>query len=210
MNDYAWTGPVAAPLAIAVGILACFWGYRILKLSVGIAGFIAGAAGGWALASALAPANSGIALVCVLIGGVIGAALCLWLFFLGIFLLGASAGMVVGAAFFTGAGQQAQPLLLLILAVAFGVLALLMRRLMLIVSTAFSGSYLVTAGILHLVAAGQNAAPLWLAGAQPRLPSLLGYAALAFWLLLGLAGVRSQYQGSRRREQAARHEAQLA
>ena len=91
MNVNAWTGQMSAPLAVAVGILICFWGYCLLKVSLGVVGFIAGAAGGWAVGLSLAPGNSGIALLCAVIGAVIGAVLCIWLFFLGIFLLGASA-----------------------------------------------------------------------------------------------------------------------
>jgi TRAP-type C4-dicarboxylate transport system permease small subunit len=155
----------------------------------------------------LATGNSGIALVCAVVGGVIGAALCLWLFFLGIFLLGASTGAIVATALFNAAGNQPQPILVLVLAIVFGVIVLVMQKLTIIVCTAFSGSYLTTAGLLHLLAGVQNVSPLWIDHLQFGSAGILGYVALVFWLVLGLAGVSFQYRGRRRREEATRHEA---
>ena len=207
MNINAWAGQMTAPLAVAVGILICFWGYRLLKLTLGVVGLIAGAAGGWAVGLSLAPGNNGIALVCAIIGGVICAVLCIWLFFLGIFLLGASAGAILATALFSAAGNQPQPILVLVLAIVFGVLALVMQKLMIVVCTAFSGSYLVAVGLLQLLTGAQDTSALWFDHLQPGSAGVLGYIALVFWLILGLAGGSFQYRGSRRRDEATRHEA---
>ena len=206
MNVNAWAGQIAAPLAVAVGILICFWGYRLLKLTLGVMGFIAGATGGWAVGLSLAPSNSGIAVICAIVGGVIGAVLCIWLFLLGVFLLGASAGAIVATALFSAAGNQPQPILVLVLAIVFGIIAMVMQKLMIVVCTAFSGSYLVTAGLLHLLAGGQHVSPLWFDQLQHGSAGILGYVALVFWLVLALAGGSFQYRGRRRREEAARNE----
>jgi len=210
MNDYAWTGHIAAPLAIAVGVLACFWGYHLVKVILGIMGFAAGAAAGWTAGMALAPSQNMVGLVGAGFGGLVGAVLCVWLFFFGIFLLGASAGAVVAAAAFGGIGHQAEPILLLACAVMFGLLALVLQKFMIVLCTAFGGSYLVTAGILHFFRTGQSPAPLWFDYASPASPGLLGYVALAFWLILGLIGLGSQYGGSRRTARTTRQEAQPA
>jgi hypothetical protein len=146
MNHDLWTHQLTAPLAIAVGVLACFWGYRIAKVILGIMGFAGGFVGGWMAAASLAPGHDVIALVSALLGGAIGSVLCVWLYFLGIFLLGASAGVVVAGAAFAGMGHEAQPIFLLVSAVAFGLLALALQKFMIIVSSAFSGSYLIAAG----------------------------------------------------------------
>ncbi|MGA2658393.1 MAG: DUF4203 domain-containing protein [Verrucomicrobiota bacterium] len=207
MNANAWVGEISAPLAIAAGLLIGFLGYRLLKLTLGIMGFIAGASGGWAVGLSLEPGNSGIALVCAVIGAAIGAVLYIWLFYLGIFLLGASAGAVVAAALFNAAGNQPQPIALLAIGIVFGLLALVMRKFMIIVSTAFSGSYLVMAGLFHLVAGPQNHSPLWFNHAQPGSPGSWGYVALAFWLILGLAGVSFQNRAHRTKAQTARDKA---
>ena len=206
VNELART--MSAPVAVAVGILIGFFGYRVLKLTLGILGFIAGSAGGWTFGLSVAPNNSVIVLICAIIAGAIGAALCIWLFFLGVFLLGASAGAIVAAAFFNAAGNQPQPILLLVFAAVFGIVALVMQKFMIIASTAFSGSYLVVAGILRLLAHVQEGRLLWFDRADPRSAGMLGYVALAFWIVLGLAGLSFQYRGSQRRDETVRHEEQ--
>jgi hypothetical protein len=206
MNVNAWAGQMTAPLAVAVGILICFWGYRLLKLTLGVTGFIAGAAGVWAVGLPLGTANSGIVVICAIIGGVIGAVLCIWLFLLGVFLLGASAGAIVATALFSAAGNQPQPILVLVLAIVFGVIALVMQKLMIVVCTAFSGSYFVTVGLLHLLTGAKDTSALWFDHLQPGSTGILGYVALVFWLVLGLAGGSFQYGGRREREEATRNE----
>src|SRR5580765_5998322 len=146
MNNY-----VTALVAAGAGILICFFGYRMLKLTLGIIGAIVGASGGWALGLSLAPGNTVIALVCAVAGALVGAGLCIWLFFVGIFLLGASAGTALATALYNGFGHQPQPLVVLIVAVVFGVIAILVQKFMIVLSTAFSGSYLLVAGILQFV-----------------------------------------------------------
>ncbi len=207
MNATAWADQITAPLAVAVGGLICFYGYRILKLTLAIIGFIGGAAGGWAVGLSFAPGNNAIALVCAVIAGALGAALCVWLFFLGVFFLGASTGAIIAAAFFSTSGNQPQPILLLAFAGLFGVIALVLQKFMMILSTAFSGSYLVTAGILRLLAGVQNAPPLWFEHLPTGSAGILRYVALVFWVVLGIAGVSFQYRAVRRRDEAVRHEA---
>src|ERR1043166_4055533 len=115
MNDYAEVGRLSALLVIVGGLLTCFWGYRILKVSLATIGFIAGAFGGWELGLALANSSTGLVLGCALVGGLIGMVLCLSAYFAGVFLLGATAGVVVAAAFFSGIGQQVQAIVFLVL-----------------------------------------------------------------------------------------------
>jgi len=208
MNNDVWIGQIAAPVAVIAGLLACFWGYRLLKVTLAIVGLLAGAAGGWEFGLSLAPGNTGIALACALICGLLGAILCVWLFFFGIFLLGASAGAIIAAGLFEGTGHQAPPLLLLVFAVIFGVLALVLQKFMIIVSTAFGGSYLITAGILHFVGAAPKAAPLWFDRVSSPSAGALGYVALALWFVLGLLGIRFQYAGRRGPDNASRQETQ--
>jgi hypothetical protein len=203
MNDYAWAGQASALLVIVAGILTCFWGYRILKLTLGLFGFIAGAYGGWEIGLSLLHGSSGIALVCAVIGGLVGMALYLWLYFVGIFLLGATAGTVVAAAFVNGTAQQAQPIVFLAISLIFGVIALVAQKFMIIVSTAFGGSYLITAGLWPFVADAQNASRIWLHPAHNNSSGTLGYAALALWLVLGFAGLSFQFRAGPRKVEVA-------
>ncbi len=198
MNDYAWAGQVSGPLAIVAGVLICFFGYRILKISLALIGFVVGAYGGWEFGISLIHSSPGLALVCALIGGLVGMGLCLWLYLVGIFLLGATAGAVVAGALFNGAGHQIQPLVLWSLPVAFGLIALVAQKFMIVVSTAFSGAYLITAGVWpFVVAAGQNPSRIWLHPSQNGPPGTLGYAALIVWVVLALIGVSFQFRSRR-------------
>ncbi len=199
MNTYTWAGPAGALLAVIAGALICFWGYRILKLSLAIIGLVAGAGIGWEVASSVAHASEGVALVCALAGGLIGMVLVLWLYYLGIFLLGAAAGTVLAGAVFNGTAHQVQPIILLAIPVLFGVIALLAQKFMIALSTAFSGSYLVVAGIWPFVAGSQRAPQIWLHPAQGGSSGTLGYAALVLWIVLALAGAGSQLRARHRK-----------
>jgi len=207
MNHNLWTHQLTAPLAIAVGVLACFWGYRIVKVILGIMGFAGGFVGGWTAAASLAPGHDVIALVSALLGGVIGGVLCVWLYFLGVFLLGASAGVVVAGAVFAGLGHEAQPIFLVVSAVSFGLLALVLQKFMIIVSSAFSGSYLIAAGLLHLAYLGRDATPLWFDGVEKGWAEVMVYVTLVFWLGCGTVGARFQYRSGRKKVETKTQEA---
>jgi len=202
MNHDAWAAQTSALFAIVAGILTCFWGYRILKFSLAIIGFMTAAYGGWELGFSLPHASTGLALVCAVIGGIIGAVLCLWLYFLGVFLLGATAGGIIAAGLFNQAGHQIQPVVLLALPVAFGIVALIAQKFMIILCTAFSGSYLITAGMWPFIAGSQSGSRIWLHPAQPGPSGILPYGALAVWILLALVGIRFQFSARRRKGEA--------
>jgi len=208
MNGY--NGYITAGVAIVAGILICFWGYRMLKVTLGIMGAVVGASAGWALGLSWFPQSAGLALVCVVLVAVIGAVLCLWLFYLGIFLLGASAGTAVATAVFNGLGRQPEPLIVLIVAVVFGVIAIVVHKFMIVISTAFSGSYLLVAGILQLLAGTPNATPLWVNPLQPGPKGVLGMGAWILWVVVGLSAAAFQFRDGRRREEAVRQETQAA
>jgi hypothetical protein len=202
MNNYVWAGPVSALLVVVAGILTCFRGYRILKVTLGLLGFIAGAYAGWELGMSPAHASTGIALGAALIGGLIGMALYVWLYFLGIFLLGVTAGAIVAAAFFNGTGHPAEPIIFVTISIVFGLIALAAQKFMLIIATAFTGSYLIMAGVWPFIAGSHNPSQIWLYPIHNPSAGTLGYAALAFWLVLGLAGLSVQFRSSPRKAEA--------
>jgi hypothetical protein len=177
-----------------------------VKVIFGIMGFAGGFVGGWMAAASLAPGHDVIALVSALLGGAIGSVLCVWLYLLGIFLLGASAGVVVAGAAFAGMGHEAQPIFLLVSAVAFGLLALALQKFMIIVSSAFSGSYLIAAGLLHLAYLGRDTAPLWFGEVQKGWAEIMVYVALFFWLGCGVVGARFQYRSGRKKVETTTQE----
>lgn len=203
MNEYAWAGHSSALFAIVAGVLLCFFGYRILKVSLGLMGFILGAYGGWQAGLAIFHGSTGTALVCALIGGIIGMLLCLLVFLLGVFCVGAAAGTAIAGAVLSGGGHQVPAIVLIALPIAFGIIALIAQKFMIAVSTAFSGAYLITAGIWPFVAEGKNAQEIWLHPAQVPASGTLTYGSLAVWLILALVGISVQLRGRPKRVEAA-------
>jgi hypothetical protein len=106
--------------------------------------------------------------------------------------------MIVAAAFFNGIGHQFQPIVLLVLPIAFGLIALLVQKFMIILATAISGSYLIMAGIWPFVIDHPNASRIWLYPGHNNPQGTLGYGALLFWALLALLGVSSQLRARRK------------
>jgi hypothetical protein len=202
MNNQPVVGQVSALVVCVAGILICFWGYRLLKLTLGLLGFIAGAYAGWQLGVSQLDANNVMALVCAFVGGLFGMALYLWLYFLGIFLLGATAGAIVAAAFFNGTAHQPQPLVLLAISVGFGLIALMAQKFMIAAATAFTGAYLIAAGIWPFIAT-QNPSRIWLDPTHVTPSGSIGYAALAIWLVLGVIGTSFQFRGGPRKAEPA-------
>jgi len=126
-------------LGIIIGAIQCFFGYRLFKFVLGLTGFIVGGV----LAASIGYEMSQkevVALLSGLVGGVIGAALMVALYFVGVFLIGAFLGGVVGVALFATAGINPELAVLLILGVIGGVVALIFQKFMIIVSTAFIGA----------------------------------------------------------------------
>ena len=196
MNDYTSNG--TALLAVVAGILLCFWGYRLLKLSLGLIGFVAGAYAGWEIGLVWLHGSNVWALLCALIAGLVGMALCVWLYFLGVFLVGAMAGAAIASGVFNGMQYQAQPVLMFILPIVFGVVALVAQKLMISLCTAFSGAYLITAAAWAFLATNQKGPRIWLdpLGNHPATGTLT-YGALIFWVVLALVGTSFQLRRAR-------------
>jgi hypothetical protein len=81
-----------------------------------------------------------------------------------------------------------------------------MQKFMIIASTAFSGSYLVIAGVLHLLAHPRDPSLLWFDRLPTQATGPWGYVALAFWIAFGLAGLSFQYRHSERKDEVVRRE----
>src|SRR5262249_49532815 len=93
----------AAAILVAGGLVACFAGYRMFRLVLGIYGFILGAL----VATSIAGAGStGTLVVTALIGGVIGAVILNLAYFLGVVLLGAAIGAMIVTMIWGRAGSE--------------------------------------------------------------------------------------------------------
>jgi hypothetical protein len=181
-------------VSILFGILACFWGYRTFKIVLGIVGFAAGAYLG-AVAGAFFSGGFGlIAVITGLIGGLIGAALVSLVYYVGVFVLGALCGWVVYTMIAGAAGYGPQIILLAALALIGGILALVFQKFLIIVSTAFIGSWFIVSGGFSLL--GSDFGPFDLFHSPERLLRPIGglnTIIVICWVALGLIGSIFQF-----------------
>ena len=159
-------------VSILGGALMCFFGIRLFKIVLGLAGFVVGAtvAAYFAVkftsaAGAGPPAVSypgfiqvleaipgdTVVLVWSIVGGVGGAALAVLVDPAGVFLLGAWLGQMVGEFATVGRAEGSRLMVLAILALIGGVLAMVMRKAITIVSTATIGSCALMFGMYGLL-----------------------------------------------------------
>src|SRR5947207_2476329 len=82
----------AAVLLLISGAIACFAGYRLFKIVLGIYGFILGA---MLASSMMGVSNTTGMIVAALVGGIAGAVLLVFAYFVGIALVGAGLGALV-------------------------------------------------------------------------------------------------------------------
>lgn len=176
---------------IIIGAIECFFGYRIFKVILGLVGFLLGGSLAASIGYTVFQQQT-VALLAGLIGGLIGASLMVVLFFIGIFLIGAFLGVVLGSVFFAAAGNNPGPVVLLILAVIAGVMALIFKKFMIIVSTGFGGAWSVVTGITHFTGSIDLTnfdRPFISTGSQI-------YVIILCWLVLGILGMIVQYRSA--------------
>jgi len=172
---------VVLSIAILGGAMMCFFGIRLFRVVLCVAGLVIGAtvaayfavkltlpAGEVpppptyaALMSAIKTAPSEtFVLVWAVVGGVVGALLSLLTHQVGVFLLGAWLGKMVAELTTAGSSNQSSMMVLAILVLIGGVLAIVMRKTIIIVSTAFNGAFALMFGMYALL---KHRSPEWAA-----------------------------------------------
>ena len=193
---------ILADLALVVGgALACFAGYRLFRIVLGIYGFVLGA---MFASSMMGASSTGAQVLAAIVGGLIGAAILTLAYFVGIALVGAGLGALVAHVLWQSFGTGDPPAIaVILLAVAGSIGAMLLQRYVIIVATAFGGAWTLLVGLFALLgdrAAGRAAASgnVWIlypttAPGQRWVPIV--------WIVIGLigAGVQLGITGRERR-----------
>lgn len=189
----------AVALAIAIGTLYCFLGYRTLRFVIVLTGFLLAGAVAAGLAAWVSKGNMVAVAVTGALGGICGAVALGFLVRSGIFLLG-MLGVLVIAMLLTGGKQESYvPGMVLAAGIVGGFLALLLRRTIIILATAAIGAWLVTSGILFfLTGPGSLTEPN-----ETVLTIREGWAGVACWALVAFAGAMAQF-ATRPREYPAK------
>jgi hypothetical protein len=140
---------------IVMGVLFGFLGFKFFKYLLGLAGFLAGGLIGLTVFYYIPWVNTTGEIGQLVVGALCGAVGALVFYFLfyyfGIFVFGAVAAMWLGMIFLPRFGRFSDYRLLLVLALGFagGLLAFLIRRIIIIISTAAIGAILITLGVGH-------------------------------------------------------------
>ena len=184
----AWLQTPAALLLVVSGLVSCFAGYRVFRVVLGIYGFIFGAL----MASSLMGTDQTLQMIgAAIVGGLIGAAVLVLAYFVGVALIGAGAGALVANAIWTSLGREPGMIVVVVLASVGALGALALQRYVIVVSTAFGGAWTAIVGGFALAgdrAAGRAAArnDVWLA--YPFDPAPGQRWVIAAWLLAGVVG----------------------
>jgi len=182
--------PAAAILLIG-GLLACFAGYRIFRVVLGIYGFILGAL----LATSIVGTEHTMwTIVAVLGGGLAGALLLIAAYFIGVALIGAGLGAMTANLIWAGIGGEPHVLVVIVLAIAGALAALALQRYVIVVATAFGGAQTLVVGVAALMGdrAAAEAAARTVYSVYPLNPMPGTMFDLAAALALGVAGVLVQ------------------
>lgn len=183
-------------LAIALGILFCFFGYRYLRKLIMAFGFLVGTVTAYIL---LAPVMS--TFPTIILSVVIGAATGLLLYYVyvaGIFMLGsifgASAVSTVCVLFGWNPFSLLTSIFMVVCAIVMGVMAVIHRRTLIVISTAFTGGMLTAlcCGFLLL----GNPASLTVSSLAPTLKAF--FTDHSYWCIiagaaLAAAGMLTQF-----------------
>jgi hypothetical protein len=182
----------AAVLLVLGGALSCFAGYRLFKITLAIYGLIFGA---MLASSTMGASNTTGMIVAALLGGIVGALVLVFAYFIGIALVGAGLGALVAH---VGWGYlrpgDPPPAVVIVLAVFGAIGSMLLQRYVIVVATAFGGAWTLLLGALALGTRGAERASrigdVWILYPTAPAPGR-GWVPIA-WILLGLVGTSVQ------------------
>ena len=138
----------ASIVLLAGGAMACFAGYRLFRLVLGVYGFILGAL----LASSMVGAGSTwtVALAAIA-GGAVGALVLFAGYFVGVALIGAGIGAVAVNLAWKPFGGDPHWAVVLVVAAVGAIAAMKFQRYVIILATAFGGSWTMLVGAAALM-----------------------------------------------------------
>lgn len=180
---------VAAALLAAGGLVTCFAGFRLFRVVLGIYGFILGAL----VASSMAdPGHSWAVLMTGLVGGLIGALVMIFAYFVGVGLVGAGLSALALHAAWRLVGGEPPTIVLVVVCVIGAVLALNTARYVVIFGTAIAGAWTLLVGAGALLGDGEalraaSAPNVWVVYPLDLLPGAWWVTLL--WFAIAIAGV---------------------
>jgi len=136
-------------VAIVIGIIACLFGYKALRIWLALVGLILGAALGYYLGGLIGPQ------VWPIIGAiVVGLIVCLLSYFIyriGAILIGALLGGAFTSVVLSAVGVTALPWMILVGAVVVAIIAGVFLKQFIIIGSSFQGAFMIVAGAYALI-----------------------------------------------------------
>lgn len=176
----------AAVIFVAGGLLSCFSGYRLFRFVLAFFGFVLGAL----LASSAMGADQTLWMIGAAIGaGLIGALILVVAYFAGVALIGAGIGAGLVMAIWASMGREPGIVVMLVASVAGALVALVLQRYVIIISTAFGGAQTAIVGAVALMGSQASAGARGVYRVYPRDPLPGTRWDVAAWLALGTLGV---------------------
>ena len=131
-------------LTVAVsawGVLNCFFGYRVFKVTLALQGGLAGAGAAKLATTAMGLGPLGIT-VALIVGGIVGAGLAFLLYLAAVFVAGFFFGATLGMLLLANYQHMVALLAGCVLGIVGGFLAVKVQRVLIILSTALVGAFL--------------------------------------------------------------------
>lgn len=187
MLPASFQAPAAVVLLLG-GLLACFAGYRIFRVVLAIYGFILGAL----LATSIVGTEHTMWMLgAALGGGIVGALILIWAYFIGVALIGAGLGAMSVNLVWAATGGDPHIAVVITVAILGALAALALQRYVIVVATAFAGAQTVVVGAVALmgnpVAADVAARTVYSVYPLDPMPATLMDSVAA--LVLGLTGI---------------------
>ena len=188
----------AAVVLVLAGTVACFAGYRLLRIVLAVYGFVLGA---MIASSVMGTTNTAGMIIAGAAGGLVGALILVFAYFIGIALMGAGLGALVAyviasnwgpaaASAAPGAPTDPSTLLLIASSIVGAVAAMLLQRYVIVVSTAFGGAWTLllgaAAGFANRFNPRTPPADVWLL--YPFSPAPEQRWVTTAWVAIGLLG----------------------
>lgn len=202
MLPHGYEQPAAVALLIG-GVLACFAGYRLFRIVLGIYGFILGA---MIASSVVGVSNTSGMLAAAVVGGLIGSVVLVFAWFVGVSLVGAGIGVLVAHVVWSQVGTGDPPAAAVIaVAVAGAIGATFVQKYVTVAGTAFCGAWTVLLAATNAfpqasqgLTRGTSDTEVWIF--YPTSAPGMRWAPIA-WIGLGLLGTAVQLSmtGKKRR-----------
>ncbi len=191
---------IVALVPLVIGVISCFWGYRLFRVILGIVGFALGGFLAGSFAYGLSGGSVIITAVAAIVGAIVGALLVSAVYYLGVFVLGAFGGWVLGSIVVGMAGTASRLVTGVVLAALCGILAVIFQKIVIIVATACIGSWNIIAGI-YFLATGALYSPyvFWNPSRMLHLGGVRFFFVFALWLVLSFAGIVFQLRFGRKK-----------